>query len=582
MVLVKQSRKALKQPFASAIVKDHRPVLSCIFIAAITLIVFFPSLRNAFTNWDDDIYVTNNPDIRGFTPANVGKVFSSSYASNYQPLTMLTYMAEYSIGGLNPAVFHGTNLLLHIVNCMLVFALLYGLAGNIFIGVVVALLFAVHPLRVESVAWVAERKDVLSALFFFLSLLAYHAFLKKGIRKYYWICLLALVLSLLSKPMAISQPFILMLMDYLNNKKWDKQSFLQKIPFFTVAAVFITVTLITQRHSGAIPTYQPLPVLQRLCVPFYGAVFYIVKSLFPVKLAALYSMQSQQDIIMNSALIFASPFIVVGVAAAFYFCRTVSKMVVFGVLFFLITLLPVLQIVPVGSAIVADRYSYIPAIGLYGIVAGAIARIVNNRRGNITNRRTIVYAALVMLLFIFGILTFQRCKVWNSSLTLWNDTIAKYPSAIAYNNRGTVQSGPGSTDLALADFNRAIELDPAFAKAYNNRGIAYLTKGILDGALKDFNQTIELQRDFFDAYNNRGIVFVYLKEYDKAISDFTQALSINPGYTRAYTNRGIAYMTKGSFDLAIRDFDKVIAIDPHDPIAIEKRNQAIAGMRMIK
>jgi hypothetical protein len=539
----------------------------------VTLFVFFPSLGNGFTNWDDDAYVTNNPDIRGFSFANIGKVFSSSYASNYQPLTMLTYMAEYAFGGLNPALFHGTNVLLHILNCMLVFALFYGLAGNIFIGVVVALLFALHPLRVESVAWVAERKDVLSALFYFLSLLAYQAFVNKGAWKYYWICLLAMVLSLLSKPMAVSLPFVLLLMDYLNGKKPDQRSLLQKIPFFSIAVVFIAITFFTQRHSGAIPAYQPGSVFQRLCVPFYGVVFYIVKSLFPIKLAALYSMQSRQDLLVNSALISASPFIVIAVAAMLYFRQAHSKMVVFGVLFFIVTLLPVLQIVPVGSAMVADRYTYIPAIGLYCIVAWTLYRIVNNRTATL---RTTVHVSLVALFFILGLMTFQRCKVWCDSLTLWNDAIAKYPSAIAYNNRGTLQNGTDGADKALADFNRAIDLDPMFAKAYNNRGIAYLSEGNLESALKDFNQTIKLQPDYFDAYDNRGIIFAYLKEYDKALADFNRAQSLNPGYLSVYLNRGIAYMQKGSCDLAIRDFDKVIELDPANSEAIEKRNQAMA------
>jgi tetratricopeptide (TPR) repeat protein len=293
-------------------------------------------------------------------------------------------------------------------------------------------------------------------------------------------------------------------------------------------------------------------------------------------------MQSHQDIIINSALISASPFIVIGVAAALYFRRIAFKMVVFGALFFLITLLPVLQIIPVGSAMVADRYTYIPSVGICLIFAGAISRIVNNRSGGNANRRTIVYAGLITMFIIFGVLTYQRCKIWNDSLTLWNDTIAKYPSAIAYNNRGTLQNGPNGADRALVDFNRAIDLDPAFAKAYNNRGIAYLSEGNLDSALKDFKKTIELQPDYFDAYNNRGIIFAYLKEYDKALADFNRAQSLNPGYLPVYLNRGIAYMQKGSCDLAIRDFDKVIMLDPTNSTAIEKRNQAMAYLLKIK
>ena len=495
---------------------NNRFLLICVCITGLTAVVFFPSLCNGFTNWDDDQYIFNNPDIQKVTIHNVAKIFSSSYASNFQPFTMLVYMVEYAINGPNPAVFHYTSLFFHIVNSLLVLALLYSLTGSCLVGAIAALIFAIHPLRVESVAWAADQKDLLSAFFFLLSLLAYNVFLKDNARKNYWFCLIALILSLLSKPIAISQPFVLMLMDHLHNEKQNKRSFLQKNPFFIIVADFVAITLITQYHSGAINPYPALTVLDRVCVPFYGIVFYIVKFFLPVKLAALYPMPSPDNHLMNLALQ-ASPLIVGGVVALLWFFRANTKMVVTGILFFAITLLPVLQIVPIGSAIVADRYSYVPLIGICGIVAGFLARVVQNKLAKKKSKQKIMYAAITALFVALGTLTYQRCSVWSDSLTLWSDDIRKYPSVLAYNNRGTEYGNRGETDRAIEDFTKALYYDPMFAKAYDNRGIAFFAKGILDRALADFNKTIELDPGYYDTYNNRGVVYGCGNEFDKAL-----------------------------------------------------------------
>jgi len=559
--------------------RNNRFLLPFFLIAGCIVIVFSPSLRNGFTNWDDDVYVTNNPDIRKVTIHNVVKVFSSSYASTYQPLTMLSYMAQFAVDGPNPAVFHYTSLFFHIISGLLVFALLYGLSKSYFIGIITALIFAVHPLRTESVAWVADQKDLLSAIFYLLSLLAYNVFTKNNTRKYYWLSLIGLVFSLLSKPMAISQPFVLLLLDYICNKNQSKKSLVEKVPFFAIAAGFAAITLMTQHHSGAINSYPSLPVLDRVCVPFYGMVFYIVKFFIPVKLAALYPMPSPDDHFMNFVML-ASPFIVVSVAALLWSFRAKSKTAVAGCLFFFITLVPVLQIVPIGSAIVSDRYSYVPLLGISAIVAGFLARIINKNPTKAT--RSIVYTACAVLFFAMGSLTFQRCAVWSDSLALWNDDIGKYPSVLAYNNRATEYGNRGETDRAIEDFTKALYCDPKFAKTYDNRGIAYLAKGMADQALADFNKTIELDHDYYDAYNNRGIIYCFYNEFDKAIADFSTAIALKSDYEKAYSNRGLAYMRNGSFAAAIKDFDLALALDPGDETAREKRFQAITSLQTAK
>ena len=265
----------------------RRAFFCCAIIAGTTLIAFLPSLNNGFTNLDDDKYVADNPDIKGVTLHNLSKIFSSSYVGNYQPFSMLTYMAEYSLFTLNPKPYHATNLLLHIVNGCLVVMLIYGLSGSYLTGLLVGLLFAVHPMRVESVAWIAERKDVLSALFYFVSLLFYLRYINKNKRKFYWLCALSFLFSLLSKPMAVSLPVVLLLIDYLNNRKLNKEAILNKIPFFALSAVFCVITLLTQL-AGSKSQYINFSLFHQVFAPFYGIVFYLLKTAFPVSLCAFY------------------------------------------------------------------------------------------------------------------------------------------------------------------------------------------------------------------------------------------------------------------------------------------------------
>jgi protein O-mannosyl-transferase len=338
----------------------------------------------------------------------------------------------------------------------------------------------------------------------------------------------------------------------------------------------VVFSYFTQKNIEAVSDYPSFVI--RLCVPFYGMIFYIVKTIVPVHLSALYPLPLQPDRGMK-ALIYLSPFLVAGIGCAVYYSRRYSRKVIFGTLFFLFTLLPVLQIVPVGSFAVAERYTYLSLIGVYLLFAEGLAYILREKIRNKGPAKSALLAGLVILLFTCGCMTYARCGVWKDSLTLWNDALSNYPSAIGYNNRATAYGELGRTDEALLDYSRAIHCDPMFAKAYNNRGIAYLTKGNAGLALADFDRTIDLRHDYYDAYNNRGIIYVCNNEFEKAIADFTRALALKPDYAPAYANRGIAYMKKGALDLAVRDFDKAIAFDPADHTSREKRRQALADLQ---
>jgi protein O-mannosyl-transferase len=545
-----------KQPLAAQ--GRRNAVLCCSLIACATFIVFLPSLNNDFTNWDDGSYVVVNPDIQGFTFHNLARIFSSGYVNNYQPLTMLTYMAEYSFFKLNPVVYHSTNLVLHIINGVLVFVLIYALSGSHVTGLLVGLLFAVHPMRVESVAWISERKDVLSAFFYFISLLFYLRYINKNKRKYYWLCALSLLFSLLSKPMAVSQPFVLLLIDYFSNKKVDKKAVLDKIPFFAISAVFIAITLIAQL-SGPEPDSSHFSPVQRIFAPFYGIVFYLVKSVFPANLCAFYPFPVTPDGGMPLRLL-ASPFPVLGIAAAVWYFRGRSRTLVFGSLFFLVAALPVLQIVPVGSAIVAERYTYVPLLGVYFVFAGFFRYLLTVKFAGNNAAKGLLAAGIGIYGAVFCCLTYGRCGVWKDSLSLWNDVISKHPFAEAYNNRGKFYSAQGDNVRALDDFNRAISLKPAFALPYYNRAIVYRSRGDYDRAIDDNTRAIMYNPGFSWAYNDRGVACCLKGEYDRGIADFTQAVTLDPEYAEAYFNRGFAYEKKNDYARASEDYKRACAL----------------------
>ena len=556
----------------------YRALFCCCIIAGMTFIAFSPSLRNGFTNWDDDVYVVDNPDIKAFGLHHVAKVFSSVYVSNYQPLTMLTYMVEYRFFQLSPLVYHCTNLLLHSINCLLVFALIYGLSGKYFTGLLVGLLFAVHPFRVESVAWIAERKDVLSAFFYLLSLLFYLRYVKKGGRKLYGFCLLSLVLSLLSKPMAVSQPFVLLLIDYVGGKKFDKKTLVDKIPFFAIAAAFAAITVLTQKGAGSISDYSSISTLQRICVPCYGIVFYLVKSVVPVHLCAYYPFPGTHDHSMNLKL-FAAPFLVIGGTAAIYrfavkYLRGSPRKLTFGSLFFLITALPVLQIVRFGGAIVAERYTYVPMIGIYFVFAEMYEYLLKGKFGNRNAVKGILLAGVGIPLVIFSCMTRERCGVWNNSLSLWNDVVGKFPCAVAYTHRGLAYSAKGDDDRAIQDYTQAIMLDPNYAQAYNNIGVAYKNKGDYDRAIEDYTQAIMLNPGYAMAYGNRGIANKYKGDIKRAIEDYTQAIMLNPHNAMTYNNLGVAYNAQSNHKRAIEDFNQAIMLNPGYAMAYYNRGLA--------
>jgi len=551
----------------------YRTLLCCAILAVATFIVFMPSLNNGFTNWDDDKYITTNPDITAIDAAHIKKIGTTAYVGNYQPLTMVTYMAEYALFGLSPGPYHGVSVVLHIVCCLLVFFLLLVLCKNRWAALCAALLFAVHPLRVESVAWAAEQKDVLCGIFFVLSLLLYLRFIDSKKRLWYGLSALSFLLALASKPMAISLPLILFLLDYLRRRKFTVKTAVEKVPYFAGALVWGIITVFMQKHGGVAMDYSDFPVWQRICIPFYGIVWYIVKTLFPVHLSALYNFLVHMDAL--TAIIYcAAPIVVITGAAAVVKSRRTTRDVVFGLLWYVIMLLPVLQIMRVGDAVTADRYTYLPIIGLCFLVAYGLTRIHWQRMG--IWLRWGVLAGIVLIIFAYGVSAYQRTLVWNNSFTLWNNVIEHFPNTgMAWNNLGVAYNDIQEPEQAIVDFSKAIAINPQYAPAYANRGAAYGMQGDLSRAIADFKTAIKISPETFEPYLNMGIAYVKTGRFDEAVAVLTSAIRLNHNSAPAYMNRGSAFGNMGQLRRALADFDTSLMIEPDYREAQNNRDMAL-------
>jgi len=543
--------------------------------AAITFLVYIPALSAGFVNWDDQRYVYENGLIRSIDLEFIKTIFSTIQVSNFHPITMLSYAVDFALWGDNPFGYHLENVVVHSVNTFLAGLLgarlveARGFKGpSVFAAALsTALLFGLHPMHVESVAWISEKKDVLSGLFFLLSLLAYLRYSKKRTFPAYALCFALFILALLSKPMAVTLPAVLIIIDFFPLERFKKESFwktvAEKIPFFAASIIVAALTVFAQQGSGALRSLETDPMGLRILTAFRGFIFYLVKLVFPSNLAPYYPHPLERTIAnyqyWGAIVIFAA------ITVAAVYARKKGK----GAFpaawaFFVVTLLPVIGLVQVGRQAAADRYIYIPAIALFALAGAALARLVQKNR-------TALYpaiAATAVVSIIFSVLTIKQTGVWKDSITLWSHEIKVYPMTVpmAYNSRGQALHAKGEPEKAIEDYSAAIALNPFDPFPYNNRAFAYEDTGRDALAIEDYSKAISLDPAFFNARNNRGIAFGKAGRLAEAADDFTAALRIDPSSSSAYLNRGFAFMGMERFDEALADFTKADAISPGNPV----------------
>ena len=541
--------------------KKRDLIISIGLILAITFISFFPSLKNDFVNWDDNSYVTENNLIMELSWETIKTIFNHFYMGHYHPLTLLSYSMEYLFFKLNPFIYHTTNLILHLCNSLLVLWLVLILTGRLFTSLVVALLFGIHPMHVESVVWISERKDVLYSFFFLGSMISYLFYQKTKEIKYYYLLFFLFVLSILSKAMAITLPFVLLLVDYLLERKFDKKLLLEKVPFFVITLCFGVIAISAQGAIETVKQEYAISFFDKIFIYINLLVFYLTKIIIPVKLACMYP--SISEISSSGPYHFLYLPAMVGFLIVCLLSVRYTKKILFGLLFFLVTILPVLPL-----KIVADRYTYIPYIGIFYIFGEVFSWLCQRRTRELRIMRPFLLVVLFGIIGIFSFLTWERGQVWENSVRLWDDVLKKYPNVlIAYIDRGQGYSERRQYDQAISDYTQALEINPRYAEAYYNRGNAHGKKDLIDQAILDYTKALEVNPRYAEAYYNRGNAHGKKKMFDQAIFDYTKALKINSKYFEAYTNRGSAYSIEGQYEQALSDFSKALEINPRYAIA---------------
>jgi len=545
--------------------KKTQIILQLCLIILVTGIAFYPALKNGFTNWDDRELLLENDSVKGLAAWNLRSIFSGSYAGfgGYTPLVFMSYALEYHFFQLDPRIFHIDNLLLHVLNTVLIYFFIFLISRNIRLSFITSLLFGIHPLHVESVAWIQGRKDLLFSLFFLAALISYLLFLRNRDKKkiYYALSLLFFTCSLFSKVTAVALPFVILFLEAYPGRRLDKGALRRSIPFFALAIAFLFLAFITLRPgSSGIPSPKGhLTYLQNLSLFFYAFVFYISKILLPVRLMARYSADIGQyplDLVLNGA-IFA-----IASALIYSVHRRRTEIVSFGAAFFVLTLMPTLPFHFAGQPY-ADRYTYLPLAGILFIFSAFFFEILPNKW---PTRRILKYGLGVFLglaILLLGAKTWALSRVWHDSISLWTHVLKIDPqNGIAYLDRGQAYIDAWEPDKALADMDSLEKLEPKNPNLYNNRGIIHFKRGEFEDALKEFNQCLAVGPRFQLGYLNRAILWGHFREYEKSIRDLTATIEINRYFYLAYYYRGLAYKELNFMDRALADFQAAYKISP--------------------
>ncbi|HOK21930.1 MAG TPA: tetratricopeptide repeat protein [Bacteroidales bacterium] len=546
-----------------------KPLYIYLLLFISCLLVYFNSFQNELIyNWDDAGYILKNPYIDSLSWQNIKDIFSNFYFSNYQPLTLIVYAVIFKFVGTKVFLYHFVQFIFHVLNTFLVYKFISLLQNKKWISIGVALLFAVHPMHVESVAWISEMKDVLYTFFFLLALITYHYYVNKPDKKtkwYLWTIFL-FILSLLSKPSAVIFSVVLLAMDLYYERLWRWRTWIEKIPFFLLSLGFGIITILAQ--EGAIQELGPvLKGYERALIVIYSYILYLWKFFLPINLSAAYPYPIKDGGVLPTEY-FIIPIAFIALCVIVYLLRK-NKKFIWGILFFTINLLMVIQIIPVGGMIASERYTYIPYIGLSFSALTLMEKYIKNIKLN--------YVILGIIVVIFTFLAHQRTYYWRNGDVLFSDVLNKYPRyAYGYNNRGFLYWDHYAIDIykdnpqmkekyvekALQDFTKAINLDYTYAEPFLNRGILYYNTGRPDQALADFNRFLELKPDNPDGLLNRANTLSTLGRFKEAIPDYNKYLTIKNDDPKAYMWRGIAYFNIQNYDSAIIDFNKSIEIDP--------------------
>jgi tetratricopeptide (TPR) repeat protein len=561
--------------------RTYKVGLVCIFLVCATLGAYWRILDSDFVNIDDPMYVTDNRQVQsGLSWQGIWWAFTTGYASNWHPVTWLSHMLDCQLFGVRAGPHHLINVLLHIVNTLLLFVVLERMTKALWPSAFVAAVFALHPLHVESVAWVAERKDVLSSLFWLLTMLAYVGYVERPKLTRYLLALAFFVVGLMAKPMLVTLPFVLVLLDFWplarirlgataggisqaddSEMAAAQKSILyvvvEKIPFLVFSAISSTVTFIVQQQSGAVPTVAAIGLTSRVNNAITSYVAYIGKMVWPANLAVLYPYAGWK-LSLGSVIVCALMLVLICVFTIRAGRR--HRFLAVGWLWYVGTLVPVIGLVHVGVQAMADRYTYIPLIGLFIIIAWGAVEVAARWRVPVAVPAIIG----VLCLSALTIRTWRQVSYWVNSKTLFNHALGvTTDNHIAHNNLGNALIKEGKTDEAILHYRTAIAIQPRYADAHNNLGNALQLQGSFDEAISHHREALQIKPRFAEAHANLGMALRSVGKPDEAIEHYRQALRIKADYSLAHFGLAFLLQSQGNTEEAISHYRKALEIKPN-------------------
>jgi tetratricopeptide (TPR) repeat protein len=544
---------------------NKRKVLIYAALTVITLAAFEGLRYNDFVCYDDSLYVSENPNvIQGLTFDSFVWAFKSCKdTANWHPVTWLSHTLDCEMFGLNAHRHHLMNLLFHVANTLLLFFIFERMTGAVWRSAFVAGIFGIHPVHVESVAWMAERKDVLSGLFWMLTIIAYLNYISKGGKSRYLLIVLLFCLGLMAKSMLVTLPFVLLLLDYwplgrlkTQNAGFKKQAaglVCEKLPLFALSLVFCVIAFIAQRSGGAMVSIEKFPLKLRLANIFVSYVSYIGKIFYPANLAVLYP--GRMDFSASKIVI------------SFLILALISRLVVYfhrgypevGWFWYLGTLVPVIGLVQIGSQSIADRYLYLPLIGISVMVGWGFWELVGRKSYGRPLSGTlcaIIFAVLILL-------TRQQVEYWRDSITLFNHTLkVTENNSVICNNLGIVLSSQGKFEEAASNYQKAVQIEPRNTRAYCNLALVYSKLGRWNEAVETFRHAILVEPNYPDSYCGLGIIYNKLERWNEAVQACKEAIRLQPDFIDAYYNLGLAYNKLGRYSEAADAFKQSIRLSP--------------------
>jgi len=545
-----------------------QPVL-LIAVCLVVIVTHWPALSKEALFSDDNQYLTQNPLVQKPGWSSVRRFLTevlepSTVEGYYQPLTMISLVVDYALGGRpnNLQQFHYTSLALHAANTALVVVLLYLLFGQLWVAAAVGLLFGVHPMTVEPIVWVGERKTLLAAFFALWSLVLYVYYTRKNDSKLYAGCLILYVAALMSKPTSIPVPALMLLMDYwpLRRLKW--RTILEKLPFFVIGGIFAAITYISQSRTAAVTTPAAQGAMRVLLVICHNIIFYLYKIVWPVNLSPFYA--------VPKPLTLSNPYVLAGLIGT---CILIPLLLISlrwtrglftGWLFFFIAVFPAMGVVGFTIVIASDKFVYLPSVGLLMILTSFLCWSVGAKRfTNLSVRRLVVVIAVFILTGAEAIATRQQMVHWQDTETIYKYVLKLTPDAAPVHiSLGVALESQGKVDEAISHYRRALQIEPDSPRAYYNLGVAFTLKGKLDEAVAHYRRALSIKPDYVNAHNNLGLVLKSQGRLDEAISHFRQALLIEPDHIEVHRNLGNALSAQGRFDESISHYLKALEVKP--------------------